>query len=131
MKGMTLLEVMITIVIIGIIAAVAYPSYLSYMQNSRRADAMQSLMNSQSIYEKCYSSNFSYTGCSTQLPATSSNGYYLLSASSSTSTYTITATATGIQTSDINCQSFAINQAGIKTAKNNANSDATSTCWPQ
>jgi type IV pilus assembly protein PilE len=42
-KGFTLIELMITIVIIAILASVAWPSYQSYLQRGRRADA-QSLM---------------------------------------------------------------------------------------
>lgn len=42
-SGFTLIELMITIVIVAILASVAWPSYQSYMQRSRRADA-QSLM---------------------------------------------------------------------------------------
>jgi type IV pilus assembly protein PilE len=41
--GFTLIELMITVVIVGILASVAWPSYQSYLQRSRRADA-QSLM---------------------------------------------------------------------------------------
>jgi len=42
-RGFTLIELMITVVIVAILASVAWPSYQSYVQRSRRADA-QSLM---------------------------------------------------------------------------------------
>lgn len=42
-KGFTLIELMITVVIVAILASVAWPSYQSYLMRSRRADA-QSLM---------------------------------------------------------------------------------------
>src|SRR5687767_12256586 len=44
-RGFTLIEMMITVVIVAILASVAWPSYQSYLQRSRRADA-QSLMMS-------------------------------------------------------------------------------------
>lgn len=37
--GFTLMEVMITVVIVGILAAIAYPSYTNYMATTRRSDA--------------------------------------------------------------------------------------------
>ena len=38
-NGFTLMEVMITVVIIGILAAIAYPSYTNYVTQTRRSDA--------------------------------------------------------------------------------------------
>ena len=42
-KGVTFIELIIVIVVVGILAAIAIPVYTSYMQRGRRADAKTAL----------------------------------------------------------------------------------------
>jgi len=58
--GFTLIELMITVAIIGIIAAVAYPQYTSYVQRSRLAEATGNLSTSRVRLEQFYQDNRSY-----------------------------------------------------------------------
>ena len=44
-RGFTLIELMITVAIIGILASIAYPSYTDYVRKARRATAESTLMD--------------------------------------------------------------------------------------
>lgn len=60
-KGFTLVELMVTVAIVGILAAIAYPSYTQYVIRANRADAQQALMQLQQNMERYFTSHRSYT----------------------------------------------------------------------
>ena len=139
--GVTLLELMTVVMIIGVLASVAIPSYRSYLIRAQRTDATEGLLRVAAAQEKYYLQNNRYaTQAQMGLgpPAGlgiqgTERGYYTLALASVDTTldFTVTATpaATGPQANDNTCTSFTINQQGTRDAKNSANASNTETCW--
>lgn len=126
-RGITLIELMVVVAIIGILGAIAYPSYINHVLRTHRADAMNELTRIANLQEQFYADNRSYASNLTTLGLASNtlktgSGRFEISVTASTArSFTLTATAIGVQAKD-DCKSFTINQLGQKGAT------ATS-CW--
>ncbi|MHB9101711.1 MAG: type IV pilin protein [Sulfuricella sp.] len=131
-SGFTLIELMITVAVIGILAAIAYPSYQDSIRKSRRADAKSALLNAAQSMEKFYTENSKYTGATvgTVVPASSTDGYYTLSFSvaPSAAAYTLQAAPTtkGNQGAD-KCGNFTLSSTGVKGV--NSGTLGVADCW--
>ncbi|WP_152681996.1 type IV pilin protein [Chromobacterium subtsugae] len=134
MRGITLVEMMVTLAVVAILASIAYPLYTSHVQQSRRGDAWQALTAAQSQMEQCYAQYFAYNNAACTVSASSPGGYYQVQVSSATtaSGYVLTATpaAGGLQAADTTCSSFNVSNSGLRSAANAQGSDTSSTCWP-
>ncbi|MFZ6801593.1 type IV pilin protein [Undibacterium sp. Di24W] len=58
--GFTLIEAMITVVILGILSAVAYPGLIEYLNRGKRTDVRTLLMENAQYMERFYTENNSY-----------------------------------------------------------------------
>lgn len=95
--GFTLIELMITIAIIGILAAVAIPAYNDYVLRGKFTEAAAQLSGQRVRLEQYYQDNRNYGvggDCGVAIPATR-YFTYTCTLGASDQEYTITATGTG------------------------------------
>src|SRR5471030_2481647 len=95
-NGFTLIEVLVTVAIVGILMAVAIPAYSDYVTRGRLSEAFTALGGAQPAAEQFWSNNRTYIGfgTATTFPASTANFSYALGGATASS-YTITATGSG------------------------------------
>lgn len=127
-RGFTLIELMVTVIIIAILAAIAMPMYSNFTTKAKAKNAASDLVTLSLVIENLYLRNLSYptpttnpttTTAQTQAYATgwqpieSNNFTYTANVVSSTKSYTLT--ATGISgTRNAGC-TLTLNQANTRT----------------
>lgn len=152
-QGFTLMELMVTVAIIGILASIAIPSYQDSVRKSRRADATAVLLGLANAMERHFTEKSSYcdaggTGgantcfvgaTETNINDTGTPGpslkftipdqttpFYTITISAATaSSYTLQAAPTGAQTGD-KCGNFLLTHAGLKSV---STAVPTADCW--
>jgi len=131
-RGVTLIELLIAVAIMGILASVAYPSYVDFVLRSNRAEAQTELLRIANLQEQYYLDQRTYASDMTKLGLgadpfinlnTGGNYNFDATVPADGESFVLTATAIGTQLSkDTSCTTFTIDQTGKK--------DAESTyCW--
>ncbi|HZF32015.1 MAG TPA: type IV pilin protein [Gammaproteobacteria bacterium] len=132
MRGVTLIELMIVVVVIGILTAIAYPSYRGQMLRTHRAEAKATLVETAQQLERCYTRFNAYNAVGCAVATTlggagvnSTGNNYVVTAAPTASAFTLTATPQGAQANDTTCANLTLTQTGLR----GATGTAPTTCW--
>jgi len=113
--GFTLVELMVTVAVIGILMAIAVPTYSDYVTRGRITDAISALSDMSVEMEQFFQDNRTYIGAcvvGTVAPLPISSARFSFSCSGLTAnTYTVTATGTGTMAGF----AYTIDQSNVRT----------------
>jgi type IV pilus assembly protein PilE len=133
-SGFTLIEVMVTVVIVGILAAIAYPSYAAFIQRSRIIDGTAKLSDFRVKMEQWFQDNRTYLNgakCGAAIPATNPNDAFTVTCAATATTYQVTATGIAAMNMGDFTYSLTLDGTGLtkSTDKVPTSWSKSSTCW--
>lgn len=126
-QGFTLIEIMISVAIVGILLAVAVPAYSDYVTRGRLSEAFTALGGAQPAAEQYWANNRTYVNFdgSASFPGATPNFTYAIS-NATVSTYTLTATGKGKMDGFV----YTVNESGGRATTGSPTGWGTSTtCW--
>ena len=146
--GFTLIEIMVTVAIVGVLAAIALPSYAGYIARARRADARTQLVQASQFMQRFYAANDSYAndragnpvsgqvpGGLKQSPADGRKLYDLVIPAETLSALgfeiRMVPVADGLMASD-SCGTFILNSTGVRSVAVSGTSETGAlrdSCW--
>ncbi len=123
MRGVTLVELMIVVIVLGILVAVAYPNYRDFAARGKRNEAKAALLQIATNQERVYLNTNSYTTDMTQLGfpvadnfETDSGSYVVDVGAADAVNFTATATYQKADNEAGKCLTFQIDARGQRTS---------------
>ncbi len=122
MRGVTLLELMIVVVIIGILAAIAFPNYRQFIARAKRSEAKAALLQVAVNQEKFYLQNSTFTtnmmllGFATNPYVTDTGTYSVSVTVADVSNFTAVATYLFADEEAAKCATWQVDGRGVKSS---------------
>ncbi len=124
-QGVTLMELLIVIVIIGILAAIAVPAYANHVKKTRRKMAAGCLQENAQYMERWFTSKMTYDGATAQMCTVEIQPYYTVSLSiNAPRQFTASAVPQAAQADD-KCGTLTLDNKGARTSSG----APVSACW--
>lgn len=135
LRGVTLIELMIVVLIVGILAGIAYPSYQNQVRETRRTDGKTALLDTAQRLERCYTRYNSYNdaGCDVAGDLAgagfdSAEDWYVITASAiNASAFQLLATAQDDQANDTDCGNLILTNTGVQGSQGGTTDP--NDCW--
>lgn len=125
-RGVSLIELLIVLAVMGILLAICYPSYQQYVLRSYRTEAISGLLQLANAQEHYLADNGIYATELALLGLEPSTRYqFNLTVSSEPPQFELAAQAQGQQQADTECQLFTLNNYGQR----NQHAQHTAGCW--
>lgn len=129
--GITLMELLVVVTVIGVLAAIAIPSYRGYTMRASRADGKAALLAVSGQLERCFTRFNAYDSedCEVVLPVVSTEGKYSIDATELNATRFVlqaSAVAGEGQEQDDECGSFTLDSANARGISGDGEAQR---CW--
>ena len=131
--GFTLIEVMITVAIVGILAAIALPMYFDQITRSKIIDGTTKLGDFRSKMDKYFMDNRTYVNppggavCGVVPVGDPAADYFTITCAGTDTTYLVT--ATGIAARGMGGFAYTVDQTNAKTSAGPGGYFTAATCW--
>lgn len=126
-QGFTLIELMVTVAVVGILSAIAYPSYQQYVTRTHRTEAQTVMMSQAQAQERLMTNTGAYASQTINSPEGSSDSdrRYLITVTPASGSYSITAAPEARQ-NDEKCGTLKLDSVGRRGI---SGSGSVSDCW--